>query len=339
MNCAMVSKKAQSSHSKRAMIVGISGQDGGYLARKLLEHGYRVLGTSRSVENGAFLSLDHFGLRESVELCAFDPCDPAAAHALIEGFRPDEIYNLSGQSSVGVSFAEPASTFNSIVTSTIVMLEELRLNFPHVRFYNAGSSEMFGGAIGERLTETSRFAPRSPYGAAKSSAYWVVSTYRESFGLFAATGILFNHESPFRGPNFVTRKVIETAYAISQNKASQLVLGDLSIWRDWGWAEDYIDAMFRMLQHDRPGDYVIATGEAMQLSDFVANVFAYFGLDWTDYVQHSATLARPNELPYSCGDAGKARQELGWEPVYRGNDLIHKLCTEYAAILNFGDKS
>ncbi|MDM7957516.1 GDP-mannose 4,6-dehydratase [Blastomonas sp.] len=334
----MISEGGHDLPSRTAVIVGISGQDGGYLARKLLMHGYRVIGTSRSVEGGAFLSLDYFGLRNSVELCALDPCDPAAVHALIARFQPDEIYNLSGQSSVGVSFAEPASTFNSIVTSTIVMLEELRLNFPHVRFYNAGSSEMFGGVVGEPFTETSRFSPRSPYGAAKSSAYWVVSTYRESFGLFAVTGILFNHESPFRGPNFVTRKVVETAYAISRNQAGHLTLGDLSIWRDWGWAEDYVDAMFRMVQHDQPGDYVIATGEAMQLRDFVAYVFAYFDLDWKAYVQHSSALARPNELPYSCGDASKAREDLGWEPVYRGKSLIDKLCAEYTAILSLGDK-
>ncbi|WP_343872148.1 GDP-mannose 4,6-dehydratase [Sphingomonas ursincola] len=335
----MVDNRSRSSRAKRAMIIGVSGQDGGYLAKKLLSEGYDVLGTSRSIADGAFLSLDHFGLREKVDLRAFDPVDAHAFRTLVERFKPTEIYNLSGQSSVGISFAEPVGTFNSIVASTIAMLEELRLHFPHVRFYNAGSSEMFSGPVGEPLTETSRFAPRSPYGAAKSSAYWVVSTYRESFGLFAVTGILFNHESPFRGANFVTRKVIETAYAISQNRSGQLTLGDLSIWRDWGWAEDYVDAMYRMVQHDHPSDYVIATGQAMQLRDFVAHVFAYFGMDWQEYVTSSEALARPNELVYSCGDASKARRELGWTPAYQGKAMIEKLCAEYAAILDRGGRS
>lgn len=329
----------QAPRPRRAIVVGISGQDGGYLAKRLLADGYEVLGTSRSIQHGAFLSLDHFGLREAIGLRVFDPTDAAAFRALVEQFDPAEIYNLSGQSSVGVSFAEPAGTFNSIVSSTIAMLEELRVHFPHVRFYNAGSSEMFGGPVGEPLTETSRFAPRSPYGAAKSSAYWVVSTYRESFGLFAVTGILFNHESPFRGANFVTRKVIETAYAIARDKAGQLTLGDLSIWRDWGWAEDYVDAMYRMVQADQPADYVIATGEAMQLRDFVAHVFDYFGLDWQRYVTSSQALARPNELPYSCGDASKARRELGWSPAFQGKAVITKLCAEYEAILDRGGLS
>lgn len=328
-----------SSHPRRAIIVGISGQDGGYLAKRLISEGYEVLGTSRSIEHGAFLSLDHFGLREAVDLRAFDPTDAATFRALVRQFDPAEIYNLSGQSSVGVSFAEPVATFDSIVSSTIAMLEELRVHFPHVRFYNAGSSEMFGGPVGQPLTETSRFAPRSPYGAAKSSAYWVVSTYRESFGLFAVTGILFNHESPFRGANFVTRKVIETAHSIAQNKAGQLTLGDLSIWRDWGWAEDYVDAMYRMVQADEASDYVIATGEAMQLQDFVAHVFEYFGLDWQKYVTSSEALVRPNELRYSCGDASKARRDLGWSPAYQGKAVITKLCEEYEAILDRGGRS
>ncbi len=318
--------------AKSALIIGVSGQDGGYLARRLIAEGYRVIGTSRNVNGSSFRSLDHFDLRDRIVLEDLDPCDGAAIRTLIERHDPREIYNLSGQSSVGLSFAEPALTYESIVTSNMVILEQLRLHYLHVRFYNAGSSEMFGGTTGELLNEESRFAPASPYGAAKSSAYWLVSAYRKSFGLFAVTGILFNHESPFRGVNFVTQKVIRAAYEISRGRADELTLGDLSIWRDWGWAGDYVDAMHQMLQQDVPQDFVIATGEAMQLRDFVAYVFDHFGLDWQNFVISSAELARPNELSYSCGDASKARRELGWQPRYTGKAVIEKLCSEYEDI-------
>jgi len=307
---------------KTALIFGISGQDGGYLARLLLDKGYVVHGTSRDADASPFASLATLGIRDVVTTHSTALTDFRSVLQTIVKVRPDEVYNLSGQSSVGLSFQQPVETLESIATATLNVLEALRfLNAP-IRFYNAGSSECFGNTGDEPADEAMAFRPRSPYAVAKSTAFWEVVNYRDSYGLFACSGILFNHESPLRPLRFVTRKIVHGAVCAARGEGGKLKLGDLSISRDWGWAPEYVDAMWRMLQQDVPDDYVIATGEANSLKEFLAEAFARVGLDWHDHVEVDADLFRPSELSCGFGNATKAAERLGWRAQKRMRDVV-----------------
>ncbi len=297
----------------RALVCGISGQDGSYLAELLLAKGYEVWGTSRDAQVAPLANLRRLGIEDRVRLVSMAPRDFRSVLEAIDRALPDEIYNLAGQTSVGLSFEQPAEALESIASSTLNLLEALRfLNRP-IRFYNAGSSECFGDTGTDAADETTPFHPRSPYAVAKSTAHWLVANYREAYGLKACTGILFNHESPLRPRRFVTRKVVEAALDVAAGSREPLVLGNLDVWRDWGWSPEYVQAMWTMLQGDCQEDYVIATGHAYSLRDFVAAVFAALGLDWREHVRQDPALMRRTDLTYSRGNAAKAAQLLGWQ--------------------------
>ena len=255
---------------KKALICGVSGQDGTYLAKLLLEKGYEVWGTSRDAQVASFGNLDVIGVKDQVHLLSMAPNDFRSVLTVLTRANPDEIYYLAGQSSVGLSFEQPAETLESITLGTLNLLEGIRFLNKSIKFYHAGSSECFGDNGSFASNEKTPFQPRSPYGVAKSSAHWLVANYREAYGLYACNGILFNHESPLRPERFVTKKIISAACRIAQGSKEKLTLGRLDIVRDWGWAPEYVDAMWRMMQQDTADDYIIATGEANSLQDFVA---------------------------------------------------------------------
>lgn len=298
---------------KVALIFGISGQDGAYLARYLLEKGYQVHGTSRDAEMSAFSSLLALEIRHRVTLHSVVLTDFRSTLQVIAKVEPQEIYNLAGQSSVGLSFQQPVETLESIATATLNVLEAIRFLGGPMRFYNAGSSECFGATDGRAATEMTPFRPKSPYGVAKSAAFWQVANYRESYGLFACSGILFNHESLLRPARFVTRKIAQAAARIALGSEEHVTLGDLTIQRDWGWAPEYVEAMWAMLQQPVPDDFVIATGRLSGLRDFVSNVFAAVGLDWGRYVRSDESLHRPSEIRAGFGCPEKAAELLGWQ--------------------------
>lgn len=310
---------------KRALICGISGQDGSYLARLLLDKGYDVWGTSRDAQTSGFENLVRLGILERVKTVSVVLTDFRSVLQAIHRCEPDEIYNLAGQSSVGLSFEQPAETLESIATSTLNILEVIRFLGLPTRFYSAGSSECFGDIESGRADENTAFDPRSPYAVAKSTAFWLVANYRAAYGLFACTGILFNHESPLRPKRFVTRKVVRAALEISRGNQEKLVLGEIDIERDWGWSPEYVDAMWRMLQNDRPEDFVIATGEANSLEDFIAEAFAIVGLDWKQYVVQDRQFFRPSEIKYNCGNADKARRRLNWQARMKMRDVVRAM--------------
>ncbi len=311
---------------RRALICGVGGQDGAYLAALLLERGYEVWGTSRDAQAAGMQNLRRLGLTGRVRLLSMAPNDFRSVFLAVERSAPDEIYYLSGQSSVGLSFEQPAETLESIVSGVLNMLEAVRLRGGGIRLYNAGSSECFGDT-GERVAcETTPFHPRSPYAVAKASAHWLVANYREAYGLHCCTGILFNHESPLRPARFVTRKIVSGAAAIAAGSGGKLVLGNLDIARDWGWAPEYVEAMHRMLTAGTPDDYVIATGHTARLEDFVAAAFAYFGLDWRDHVETSAEFARPSDIRTSRADPSRAAERLGWRAGSRMEEVVRRMC-------------
>jgi GDPmannose 4,6-dehydratase len=310
---------------RRALICGISGQDGGYLARFLLEKDYEVWGTSRDAQAAAFGNLSHLGILDRVKTVSMAANDFRSVLQTISRSEPDEIYNLSGQSSVGLSFEQPAETLESIATGTLNLLEVIRFLGLPVRFYNASSSECFGNIKVVAADEGTLFQPHSPYAVAKATAHWLVANYRSAYGLFACNGILFNHESPLRPPRFVTRKIVQAAVGIANGIKDQLILGDMGIQRDWGWSPEYVDAMWRMLQTDSPEDFVIATGESNSLEDFVRTAFSEVGLDWRQYVIQDPKLFRPTEIRHSRGHAEKARRMLGWEAKMRMRDVVREM--------------
>ena len=312
--------------TKRALICGVSGQDGAYLAQLLLEKGYEVHGTSRDAETVDLGRLEALGISERVRLWSAQPVDFRSVTQVMLGAAPSEIYNFAGQSSVGLSFEQPVETLESVTLGTINILEAIRLLARGTRFYNAASGECFGDTGGRPADESTAFQPRSPYGVAKAAAYWTVANYRESYGLHASSGILFNHESPLRPLRFVTRKVVRGAAEIAAGKARRLKLGNLAVRRDWGWAPDYVEAIWRMLQHDGPGDYVVATGEAHTLESFVATAFAHFGLDWRAHVDIDRSLFRPTDLAGGFGDASKAERVLGWRARKRMPEVVRAMC-------------
>ncbi len=297
---------------KTALIFGVSGQDGSWLAKLLLEKGYTVHGASRDREAPGLGNLARLGLRHRVRLHSATLNDFRSVAQAISDVRPSEIYNLAAQSSVGLSFEQPVETLDSVIHGTINILEAIRFLGLDARFYNASSSECFGNTDNP-ANETHPFHPRSPYGVGKAAAYWAVANYRESYNLFACSGILFNHESPLRPARYVTQKIVRGAADIAEGKAKQLTLGNLSISRDWGWAPEYVDAMWRMLNHETPEDFVIATGQTYRLEDFVALAFSHFGLDWRNHVVIDETLLRPSDIAMSVGNPDKAKRLLGWQ--------------------------
>jgi GDPmannose 4,6-dehydratase len=308
---------------KRALILGVSGQDGAYLSRLLVEKGYEVHGTSRDAEQQPFRGLRQLNVRDQVRTHSTSLRDFREVLQLVTNVRPDEIYNLAGQTSVGLSFSQPIEAIESIAQSMLILLEVVRYLKLPVRIYNASSSEVFGETAPEMSSsETTPFMPRSPYATAKATAHWATANYREAYGIFACSGILFNHESPLRSDRFVTKKIVQGALDIAAGRRDRLTLGDLGVARDWGYAPEYVDAMWRMLQQDRADDYVIATGESHTVEEFVAAAFAEVGLDWRAHVDIDKSLFRPTDIRCSRGDASKAKRDLGWEAETKFGELV-----------------
>ena len=298
--------------NRTALISGISGQDGAYLAQLLLQKGYRVVGTARDAQLGSFGNLERLGIRSKVTVVSMAINDSSSVLKVLDKHGPDEIYNLAGQSSVGLSFDRPVETLESISTGTVNLLEGMRLFHRNTRLFNAGSGECFGDTGGVSADENTPFRPRSPYAVAKSAAFWQVSNYREAYGLFACSGILFNHESPLRPERFVTQKIVRAACRIAAGSRERLQLGNVDIQRDWGWAPEYVDAMWRMLQLADPQDFIIATGKTCSLQDFVASAFSAVNLDWRDHVGSDASLMRPTDVAIFRADPRRATSQLGW---------------------------
>lgn len=297
---------------KRALVCGIGGQDGAYLAQLLLNKGYQVWGTSRDAQISPLANLRALGIREQIKMLSMAPNDFRSVLSALTRSSPDEVYFLAAQSSVGLSFEQPAETLESISSGTLNVLEALRFVDKPIKFYHASSSECFGDLGQQAATEDTSFRPRSPYAVAKASAHWLVANYREAYGLFACNGILFNHESPLRPERFVTQKIVYAANRIANGAKERLSLGRLDIVRDWGWAPEYVDAMWRMMQADKPDDYIIATGESNSLEAFVAETFATLGLDWKQHVDLDPRLFRPTDIAWSQGNPAKAAQQLNW---------------------------
>ena len=307
---------------RRALVTGVSGQDGALLARLLLDKGYAVTGTSRDADAQAFGNLRHLGIHDQVARESLALNDFRSVIQLLMKVQPDEIYNLAGQSSVGLSFLQPVETLESISMGTLNLLEGVRLVGQPVRIYNAGSSECFGETDASGADETTAFRPRSPYAIAKATAFWQVTNYREAYGLHACSGILFNHESGFRPERFVTRKIVAAACRIKRGSGEKLMLGDLSVQRDWGWAPEYVEAMWAMLQLESPQDFVIATGETNSLRTFARTTFELLDLDFEEFVVSDDTLLRPSDIRFSRGLADKARTVIGWEAKMRMRDVV-----------------
>jgi GDPmannose 4,6-dehydratase len=312
----------------RALVCGVGGQDGAYLAQLLLSKGYEVWGTSRDAQAAPFNNLMLLGIKDRVKLVSMASNDFRSVLTALKRSDPDEVYFLSGQSSVGLSFEQPVETLESITLGTLNLLEAVRFLEKHIRVYHASSSECFGDVGMIPATENMPFRPRSPYGVAKASAHWLVANYREAYGLFACNGILFNHESPLRPPRFVTRKIISAACRIAKGSTEKLELGRLNIVRDWGWSPEYVDAMWRMLQQEKGDDFVIATGEANSLEDFVKSTFDFLGLNWREHVICNDALFRPADLFWSQGCSDKAEKSLGWRASSRMRDVIRMMIEE-----------
>jgi GDPmannose 4,6-dehydratase len=310
---------------KTALITGISGQDGAYLAKLLLDRNYRVVGTSRDTYLSSFVNLKKLGIFGDLQLESTALSDFRSVIQTLFKVQPDEIYNLAGQSSVSLSFEQPVETQESIHLAALNLLEAIRFTGRNIRLYNAGSSECFGDLGEKTATEETPFRPRSPYAVAKAAGFWQVANYREAYGIFACSGILFNHESPFRPERFVTKKIAASASRIAKGKQKSLRLGNVHIQRDWGWAPEYVEAMHLMLQIDTPADFVIATGETRTLEDFVAAAFKHVGLNWQDHVEVDQTLFRPTEIMISRGKAEKAAKQLGWAAKYHMEDVARML--------------
>jgi GDPmannose 4,6-dehydratase len=309
----------------RALICGINGQDGAYLARFLLAKGYEVWGTSRNSQTTTFANLIQLGLRQQVTIRSMAPKDFRSVMSVLYDCVPDEVYFLASQSSVGLSFEQPVETLESVCLGALNLMEAMRFLQKPIRFYNASSSECFGEVGPLAASETTPFAPRSPYAVAKSSAHWLVANYREAYGLFACNGILFNHESPLRPAHFVTRKIVSAAARIAAGSPETLKLGRLDIVRDWGWAPEYIEAMWLMLQAPSPRDYVISTGEANSLEQFVSMAFEVVSRDWQDHVRSDQSLYRPTDISWSQGNPDKAANELNWTAKHHMKDVVRDM--------------
>jgi len=314
---------------KKALVTGITGQDGSYLVEFMLQNGYEVWGIVRRSSSFHTGRIDHLYKdpheQPRLRLVYGDLTDGGSLSAIINQIQPDEVYNLGAQSHVRVSFDTPIYTVNVDGLGTLRLLEAVRSMDKPARFYQASSSEMYGKVAETPQTEKTPFYPRSPYGCAKAYSFWQTVNYREAYGLFACNGVLFNHESPRRGETFVTRKITRAATRIKLGLQDKLYLGNLDAKRDWGFAGDYVEVMWLMLQHDKPDDYVVATGETHSVKEFLQEVFDYLDLDWQKYVEIDPRYFRPTEVDILQGDAGKARKALGWEPKVAFKDLARMM--------------
>lgn len=310
--------------ARTALICGVSGQDGTYLAQMLLSKGYIVHGASRDAQASSFRNLRRLGLLESVHLESLTITDFRSVLQTLRRVNPDEVYNLAGQSSVGLSFEQPVETLESISVGTLNLLEAIRFSERPIRFYNAGSGECFGDTR-EPADESTAFRPRSPYAVAKSAAHWEVANYADAYGLFACTGILFNHESPLRPERFVTKKIVAAACRISRGSGERLLLGDLRVQRDWGWAPEYVEAMWMMLQQESPETYVIATGESHTLEEFVGHAFAEVGLAWKDHVDIDQRLLRPADISFASANPSRANERLRWKAKAPMPEVVRRM--------------
>lgn len=319
MGNQLISKK------RSALICGVSGQDGSYLAELLLKKGYEVFGTSRDVQGSSFSNLQKLGIKDQICYISMVPEDFRSVLVALRKSNPDEIYYLAGQSSVGLSFEQPAETIQSITLGTLNILEGCRMVDKKIKIYHAGSGECFGDTKGTPANESTSFYPMSPYAVAKTSAYWLVNNYRDAYGLFACTGILFNHESPLRPERFVTQKIIRAVQRIAEGSSEKLKLGRLNIARDWGWAPEYVEAMWLMLQQNKPEDFVIATGATITLEDFVKAAFEQANLKWKEHVIQDPSLFRPADLEIGRADPGKALNVLGWKASTRGIEVVKEM--------------
>ena len=308
---------------KTALITGVTGQDGSYLAELLLDKGYEVVGVVRRTSHDSYERIGH--LLDRLHVVAADLLDQHSLTSVIRDARPAEVYNLAAQSFVPTSWTQPVLTGEFTALGVTRILEAVRLAHPEARFYQASSSEMFGRVQESPQKETTPFYPRSPYGVAKVYGHWITVNYRESYGLFAVSGILFNHESPRRGLEFVTRKVTHAVARIVRGQAKELRLGNLDAKRDWGYAGDYVDAMWRMLQQPTPEDFVIGTGTAHSVRELCQVAFAHAGLDWQKFVTVDPALVRPAEVEHLLADPAKARRVLGWQPAVSFEQLVKKM--------------
>jgi len=311
----------------RALILGISGQDGAYLARFLLERNYEVHGSSRDHESTSFTHLERLGLRRHIRLHSLSLADFRSVLTTLQRVDPSELYNLAGPSSVGLSFHNPVDSFEGIAVGTLNILECLRVLRHPARFYQAGTSECFGETK-RPANEATPFRPRSPYAVAKAAAHHAVSLYREAYGLFACSGILFNHESPLRSERFVTQKIVAGAVRIAMGSREKIHLGNLNVRRDWGWAPDYVELMWEMLQAKQAADFIAATGESHMLREFVQAVFFELELDWREHVVVDPSMYRPADILISQGNPSAARRILGWKAKLRFSQIVRELVRE-----------
>jgi GDPmannose 4,6-dehydratase len=318
----------------KALITGVTGQDGSYLAEFLLELGYEVIGMVRRTSTINFHRIAH--IQEKITLVPGDLLDEVSLIHILEEHRPDEIYNLAAQSFVQTSWNQPVFTGEVTALGVTRLLDAIRLIDPRIRFYQASSSEMFGKVVEVPQRETTPFYPRSPYGVAKVYGHWITINYRESYDLHATSGILFNHESPRRGLEFVTRKITHHVAKIKLGLAAEVRLGNLDSRRDWGFAGDYVKAMWRMLQQDKPDDFVIASNETHSVEEFLQEAFGYVNLDWHDYVVQDPRYMRPAEVDLLVGDASKAGKILGWEPDVTFAELVHMMVDADIKLLQNG---
>jgi GDPmannose 4,6-dehydratase len=315
----------------RALICGVSGQDGAYLARLLLNQGYEVVGTSRDASSTLMRGLISLGIEDRIQCVSMAPNDFRSVLQVVLRFEPTEIYNLAGQTSVGLSFEQPVEAIESIALGTLNLLEAIRIAKRPIRLYNAGSSECFGDTGTTAANERTPFLPRSPYAVAKVTAHHLIANYREAYGLFACTGILFNHESPLRPKRFVTQKIVHAAHRIANGNKAPLRLGNLDIHRDWGWAPDYVEAMWRQLRQNEPSDYVIATGRTVSLEYFVEQTFKHFSLDWRRHVEQDPGLIRPTDIRHGAADPSRAQRDLSWRAHHDVDAVILEMCRAVAA--------
>ncbi|MCW4021386.1 MAG: GDP-mannose 4,6-dehydratase [Candidatus Bathyarchaeota archaeon] len=317
---------------KKALITGITGQDGAYLAKFLLNKDYEVYGAYRRLSTPNFWRLEYLGVFDKVYLIPSDLTDSSSMTEMLRICEPDEIYHLAAQSFVGTSYEIPIATADITGVSVTRILEAVRQNCPHTKFYFASTSEMYGksGSLNgnKPLNENDRFSPMSPYAVAKLYGFWITRIYKEAYDIFSVNGILFNHESSLRGLEFVTRKIANEVAKISLKLSKELRLGNLAAKRDWGYAPEYVRAMWLMLQQSEPDDYVIATGEAHSVKEFVEKAFDYVGLDWQEYVKIDKRFIRPLDVPHLIGDYSKAERELGWKPKVKFDELAKLLVEE-----------
>lgn len=320
----------------KALITGITGQDGYYLSKLLLEKDYEVFGTIRrsSTINTDRIDplISKYEKEKKLNLSYSNLLDPSSLTNLINSINPDEVYNLAAQSHVKVSFENPIYTTETSTLGSIALLEAIKNSKKDIKYYQASSSEMFGGVSRKILDLESPLVPKSPYAASKVFAHHMTTIYRESYGLFGVNGILFNHESPYRGETFVTRKITRALGRIQAGIQSKLSLGNLDATRDWGFAGDYVEGMFLMMQHDKPEDWILATGEAFSVREFLTKAFAYLNMDWEKYVEISEVHFRPNEVEHLLGDSSKAKNELNWEPKVSFDELV-KMMVDFDIIL------